>query len=58
VAKNEGLLDYEASDPSMLVVVGVRTADADRIDSNQDFVRARARTAPLLNGDAPRAMQH
>jgi hypothetical protein len=58
VAKNEGLLDYEASDPSMLVVVGVRTADADRIDSNQDFVRARARTAALLNGDAPRAMQH
>jgi hypothetical protein len=58
VAKNEGLLDYEASDPSMLVVVGVRTADADRIDSNQDFMRARAGTAALLNAYAPRAMQH
>ena len=58
VAKNDGLLDDETSDPSMLVVVGVRAADADRIDSNQDLVWARARMTALLNGDAPRAMQH
>ena len=58
MAKNDGLLDYETSDPSMLVVVRVRTADADRIDSYQDLVLARARTPALLNGDAPRTMQH
>jgi hypothetical protein len=58
VAKNDGPLNYEASDPSMFVVVRVRTADADRIDSDQDLVWARTRTAALLNGDAPRAMQH
>jgi hypothetical protein len=51
VAENQRLLDDVRADPAFLVVMDVRSADADGADLDQHLVRARSRHRPLLQLD-------
>jgi hypothetical protein len=49
VAEDHRLLDDEVADPAVAVVVHVGSADSDRRDLDEDFVRPRRRDFPVLD---------
>jgi hypothetical protein len=58
VAQHQRILDDEAPDTTMIVIVRVRAAHADRMHPDEYLRRPWARLGPLLDDDVPGSTQY
>ena len=58
VAEHHGCIDDEVPDPTVLVVVDVRPADADRRHLDQDLPGTRKRNRPVLDPEVAYPVEH